>query len=128
MNCAEGLVATASYVCIAFDGRLPRFWRYHVTTGHLKAVGQARGRFFPRAQEAGVSLEAMRAGWPALVDLESRTATACQFPDHRGGVAGYDFTDELLAVSKIDGDETVVTLYRLPDTPPARRTRAFNTR
>ena len=117
VSCADAPPDVLSYVCVAFDGRVSHLWRYEVATGQLESLGYTRGRLFPGTQNAAGSVAVMRGGIPALIDPEARKITSYQLRDDRLGVVAYDFTDEYLAVSRIDGDRTAVVLYPLRDEP-----------
>lgn len=116
LSCADPGVDATAYLCVAFDGRLSRFWRYDVERRRLEPIGRARGQFFLDAQETNTTLRAMRAGTLVGIDVPAAKITTFELDGTRG-FTGYDFADEFVAVSEIVGEHTVVRLYRLSDRP-----------
>jgi Zn-dependent protease with chaperone function len=117
VSCADAPPDVLSYVCAAFDGRVSHLWRYEIATGELASLGHLRGHLFPGMQDAAGRVSALRGGIPALIDSEAGNITTYRLRDDRSGIVAYDFTDEYLAVSRIDGDRTAVMLYPLRDEP-----------
>src|SRR5918993_2477972 len=116
LSCADPDVDATAYLCVAFDGRVSRFWRYDVERRWLEPIGRARGQFFLHSQETNTTLSATRAGALVGIDVPSRRITTFELDGTRG-ITDYDFTDEFVAVSEIVGEHTAVRLYRLADRP-----------
>ena len=116
VSCAEPTAVASGYLCVAFDGRRSRFWRYNVAGDALEPAGQAPGQFFFASQQTDTKMTAMRGGAVTMVDLETARVTSFVL---RGNpiVMAYDVTDEFVAISRIIGTQTTVTLYRLAEDP-----------
>jgi Zn-dependent protease with chaperone function len=119
LSCADPAIDASAYLCVAFDGRWSRFWRYNVERGILDPIGRARGRFFIDSQDTHTTVGAMRAGAVVGIDVAAGRITTFDLGGNTG-VVDYDFTDEFLVVSSLEGNRTVVRLYRLAD-PSAPR-------
>jgi Zn-dependent protease with chaperone function len=114
--CADPAPDASAHLCVAFDGRVSHFWRYDAELDRLQPIGRARGQFFVGARETSTTLAAMRAGSVVGIDVAAARITTYRLDGTH--VTDYDLTDELLVVSSIAGDRTVVKLYRLPEPAP----------
>jgi hypothetical protein len=114
--CADPAITVATYLCVAFDGRVSRFWRYHPDSARLEPVGRARGWFFLDSQETSTTLTGMREGSVVFADFDAARITAFRLLNSPGFVA-HDFSEDFLIASITVGDQTSVALYRLSDAP-----------
>jgi Zn-dependent protease with chaperone function len=116
-NCADPAMDVAAYICVAFDGRMSRFWKYDAVTGQLEPKGQVRGQFWIGAQDSPDRIAGTRGGNPVVVQLDEGTLTTYMLSDSEGGWDNYHMAGEFIVSAVSAGDRTDVMLYRVA---PAR--------
>jgi len=71
VDCAAPPLGITGYVCVSFDGRWSRFWRFDPEAGRLHPAGQTRHGVWRVQQHTHSQLIVSLNGRPALVDLEA---------------------------------------------------------
>jgi hypothetical protein len=107
----------AAYACVAFDGRMSRFWKYDAATGRLEPKGQVRGQFWISAQDSSDRIAGTLDGNPVVVQLDEATLTTFLLTDSEDGWDNYHMAGEFIVSAVSAGDRTDVMLYRVA---PAR--------
>jgi Zn-dependent protease with chaperone function len=113
VDCAAPPIGITGYVCVSFDGRWSRFWRFDPAAGGLHPAGQTRHGLWRVQQQTHSQLIASLNGRPALVDLEAgRMQTLVPAWD---GCWMTDFAvvDDVVVGVCAQGGMTRVTRYRV---------------
>lgn len=110
VRCAEPSIGAGRAVCVAFDGRLSRFWEYDPERRAFQARGQTRGMVFSLGHVSGRMFAAAVRSGVALVDLDAAEIVIL------GGARaslGLDLATSagLVASATIEGNRTAVTLH-----------------
>jgi Zn-dependent protease with chaperone function len=115
VECPTSPIGVDDIVCVSFDGRWSRFWRFDPRTGQLSAAGQRYGALWG-VRPLTPTLLAARDGYQSLlIALDSRTSTMLLHPWGACGVNDFSVAAETVVIACAGARTTEVTLYRLPD-------------
>jgi len=114
VQCADPSIDAAAYVCVGFDGRMSRIWRYEIATGKFEPVGATRGALYLGPQQTDGTLAAMKNGSVVLIDVDAERVTRFVLPAEQARFTAYDFTEQFLVAATPSRDQTALTLYRRP--------------
>jgi len=115
VECPMSPIGVDDVICVSFDGRWSRFWRFDPRTGELSAAGQRHGALWG-VRPLTPTLLAAREGLQAiLIALDSRTSTLLRHPWGACGVNDFSVAGQTVAIACAGARNTEVTLYHLPD-------------
>jgi hypothetical protein len=73
VECPAPSIDGGGYVCVSFDGRSSRFWRFDPQSGDLLPLGQTRQIIWGTWQHTGHRIAGTIGGLPVVVSLDSGT-------------------------------------------------------
>ena len=120
VRCTEPSMGSGRVLCVAFDGRLSRFWEYDPDKPGFEARGQTRGMVFSVVHDSGRTFSAALMNGPALVNLDAGEVVTFESPDGRPDFA-IPTSSGYVAAATIQGDRTAVTMYRRAAGPVSTR-------
>jgi len=115
VECPMSPIGVDDIVCVSFDGRWSRFWRFDSRTGQLSAAGQRYGALWGVRPIAPTLLAARDGLQSILIALDSRTSTMLLHPWGACGVNDFSVAAETVVIACAGARNTEVTLYRLPN-------------
>jgi hypothetical protein len=113
VDCPTSPIGVDSVVCVSFDGRWSRFWRFDPSTGQLSAAGQRHGGLWGVRQLTPTLLSARDGVSAVLMTLDSRTSTTLMHPRGECGVDDFSVAAGTIAMVCAGPGNTHVTLYRM---------------
>jgi Zn-dependent protease with chaperone function len=115
VDCPMSPIGVDEILCVSFDGRWSRFWRFDPRTGQQSAAGQRYGALWG-IRPLTPTLAAARDGVQSiLIALDSRTSTMLRHPWGACGVNDFSVAGQTVAIACAGARNTEVTLYRLPN-------------
>jgi len=114
VECPMSPIGVDDVVCVSFDGRWSRFWRFDLRTGQRSAGGQLYGSLWGVRRLTSTLLAARDGYQSILIALDSRTSTMLLHPWGACGVNDFSVAAGTVAIACAGARNTEVTLYRLP--------------
>jgi hypothetical protein len=112
LNCLEPTVGVTGFVCIAFDGRWSRLWRFDARANRLIPIGQTRA-FVWGKQSGQDRVIGILHGRQMQLRLDSATIDLLPSDDDECVVSDHALAGDLVATACTFDGETIVKLYRL---------------
>ena len=113
LNCLDLSVGVRGFVCIAFDGRWSRLWRFDAEASRLIPLGQTRALVWGKTQTAPDRFSGAFQGRPMLLQLDSGTIDLLTTDDDECVADDHALAGDLMATSCTLNGETIVKLYRV---------------
>jgi len=112
VNCPMAPIGANAIVCVAFDGRWSKIWKFDLSTGRMLSIGERRGLLWSLRQVTPTLVAARDSLRPTMIDLDARTSTTLM---QRGGCGYGDvaIAGPVVAVACEGPRHTRVTLYRM---------------
>ena len=115
VDCPMSPIGVDEIICMSFDGRWSRFWRFDPRTGQRSAAGQRYGALWGIRPLTPTLLAGRDGVQSILIALDSRTSTMLLHPWGSCSVNDFSLAAQTVAIACAGARNTEVTLYRLPD-------------
>jgi len=115
VECPMSPIGVDTIVCVSFDGRWSRFWRFDPDSGRLSGAGQRYGRLWGLRQITGTLLAARAGVQSIFIDLDERASTTLLHSRGACSVNDVAVAAGTIAMACAGPDTTDVTFYRLPE-------------